>query len=552
MNSFKTLFKYEMKKQFPMFNKSNKKNIIGTIFSLLLTVVVAAATVYFLTVLTKTYAVIELNKIFAPKERAFEFANVFYLFSLVLITIFSMEKMRKSFVDESDKKIFLRMPIKQETLFLTRLLVLFITTLITSALFVFPISFVICRVVKVGAVFWINTIINFLLLPVIALLIASLLLLPYIKILDFLKNKYWLIFIVLSVLVVAVFALYAGFLNIIQEYLQTGMIKFFFNEAFISVMDGLEKFAYPSNCFAGILLGKNLFTSYLVLFLSAGIGFVGTFLITKVLFRHTLYSNELKKVVYTRKERLTAKKPIWALLKKEFILVFREPQMMFSYFVIAISMPFMVYACYTLFSSLIVNMIGITVELGLALSIVLVFSVLTNTFCATNITREGISLVKQKALPIKPEKLIGAKILLCSCVSVGAVILSVVMLMAFAGVGFINGLFVLTLGAMFSVAQILIATKMDLSHFRLSHTKAQNENLTSKTIVVIVLLGLFVAGVVGLSAIAMKLFTTGVLGFFVPTELANAIPVCLVLVYFGLSIVYYRSHLQHKLDNLSA
>jgi len=550
MNHFKTLFKYEVKKQFPMFNKSNNKNIVGTIFSLLLTVAIATATVYFLSVLTKNY--VNIGSGVYKVDRAYRFATIFYLFSIVLMTILCVEKMRKSFVDKSDKNVFLRMPIKQNVLFLTRLLVLLLTTLITSALLVFPISIVINNAVKMGGMFWFNTTINFLLLPTISLLIASLILLPYIKILDFLKNKFWLTFIVLSVLLVSLFAFYAVFLNVVQQYLQTGMIKFFFNEEFSNVLKRIAKYSYPANCFAGILMGKNTLYSYIILISGAFIGAVVTVALTQIMYKHTLYRNESKTLAYKRKGIYVANKPLLALVKKEFIMVFRQPEMMFSFFVIAISMPFMVYACYSLFETLILNMLGISVELGLALTIVLIFSVLTNTFCSTNITREGASLIKQKALPIKAEKLIGAKILLCSIVSVTAVLISVALLVVFAGVSLSNSLIIFILGALFSVAQILIATKMDLSHYKHSNSKTQNEHQASKTIAIIVLLGLAVATVVGVSAIFVQLFTEGMLGFRIPMELANAIPITIVLVYFGLAIVYYKNRIRHKLDDLTA
>ena len=550
MNHFKTLFKYEVKKQFPMFTKSGNRNIIGTIFSLLLTVVVAVATVYFLSVLTQNY--VNIGSSVYRVDRAYRFATIFYLFSILLMTILCVEKMRKSFVDKSDKNVFLRMPIKQNVLFLTRLLVLLLTILITSALLVFPISIIINNAVKMGGMFWLNTVINFLLLPTISLLIASLLLLPYIKILDFLKNKFWLTFIVLSVLLVSLFAFYAVFLNVVQQYLQTGMIKFFFNEEFSNILKTVTKYSYPANCFAGILLGKNLVYSYLIVGAVAVVGMAVTVALTQIMYKHTLYRNEAKTVVYKRKGIYVANKPLLALVKKEFIMVFRHPEMMFSFFVIAIAMPFMVYACYSLFETLILNMLGISVELGLAITIVLIFSVLTNTFCSTNITREGASLIKQKALPIKAEKLIGAKILLCSIVSVAAVLVSVVLLVVFAGVSLTNALIIFILGALFSVAQILIATKMDLSHYRHSNSKTQNEHQASKTIAIIVLLGLAVATVVGVSAIFVQLFTEGMLGFRIPMELANAIPITIVLVYFGLAIVYYKNRIQHKLDDLTA
>ena len=54
--------------------------------------------------------------------------------------------------------------------------------------------------------------------------------------------------------------------------------------------------------------------------------------------------------------------PLVSLMKKEFICIFREPKHLFAYFSIAASMPLMVYCCYTLFESLIYNMIGLEIN----------------------------------------------------------------------------------------------------------------------------------------------------------------------------------------------
>ena len=140
---------------------------------------------------------------------------------------------------------------------------------------------------------------------------------------------------------------------------------------------------------------------------------------------------------------------------KEFICVFRDKKHLFSYFSIATAMPVMVYCCYTLFESLISNAIGLNVDFSLALLVLLIFSILTNTFCATNITRDGLVALKAKMFPVKASTQLLAKVLFCAIVSCAAVVASVIALIV-AGLTVTDGLLCAGVAIIFSMAQLFI------------------------------------------------------------------------------------------------
>ena len=95
---------------------------------------------------------------------------------------------------------------------------------IFALLLIVPVNLIFYLVLKPTIMFWGYTLIVWLLMPMAAFLIATVFLVPYIKIIDFISNKYWLIFLILSAIVIGAFLLYSGLLSILQSLMETGSI----------------------------------------------------------------------------------------------------------------------------------------------------------------------------------------------------------------------------------------------------------------------------------------------------------------------------------------
>ena len=569
MKQFLILFKHEFRMQFPE-KKKDRVDVIGTALSLLMTLLILGVFVYLLSTIVQNYVTIKLYDeklgVIAsnPTARTVELLNVIYTVIIVALGAMMLEKMRSTLARQQDKVLFLRMPLQQQTIFLSKLATLLISNYLTAFILIVPINMIFYFSLKPQPIFWLYTIIIWLLLPMVSFLIASVLLVPYIKIVDFVSNKYLIMFVLFSGALVGAFLIYAEVLEIIQNLLETGSIKFLFNSEFISTLQLLMGITYPANCFAYIAVGKFLDIALGITISLAVIAVFVVYFVSKSLYYITLYKNESQKKVRRKVRALFRTTKFAALIRKEFISVFREPQNLFSYFAIATAMPVMVYSCYTLFESLIKNALGFNVSFALALIVILIFSILTNTFCATNVSRDGELALKVKMYPVRASKILFAKVFFCSIVSSLSVICSSALLyiakIYFNTDGQImvepKDLAIITvIGVVFSLSHIFVATRLDLNHAKVMASPQEIENESNKTIAKTVFLGIVLALIAGVSSLLVTVFAnTDVLeeyiGFAIAKEYAYYLPMIIVGAYFLFSLVYYFFLIERKYRRL--
>ena len=214
-------------------------------------------------------------------------------------------------------------------------------------------------------------------------------------------------------------------------------------------------------------------------------------------------------------------------------------------------MPVMVYCCYTMFESLILNAIGLRIDFSLALFIVLIFSVLTNTFCATNVTRDGVSALTSKIFPIRPSRLMLAKVVFCLLVSSLSVVISATLLILATSLTIWDGLVVGALAIVFSAAQIFIATRLDLNNARLASGALEAEKAANKTIAIVILWGMLLSAVAGIASLVVSMFSAEVQGNL-NAVLTYAIPSVVAIGYLAFAMLYYRRNIEESFYKLIA
>ncbi len=557
MNKFLVLFKHEMKMQFPLRPQKGKRvDLLGALLSVLMVIMISAVFVTILSSVVSNYALVKVNNVLDPIMRTKELLNVCYMALILVLTLAGLENMRRTLTEKKHSVLFLRIPVKQQTIFASKLLTLLISSYLLAFLLIGSVSLIFYLSVDLPATFWLTSFVVWLLMPVASFLFSTLLLVPYIKLIEFLGRRYLLMFVSVSAAVMGAFLLYSEFLETLRSLLETGSIKFLFNERFVNTLGDLLKWAYPARSYACIAMATELLPSLAIAVLIAPISALAVCLISHRLFVATLYKNESK----VRKAKISAKprklSPLISLIKKEFITIFREPKNLFSYFAIAASMPLMVYCCYSMFESLILNMIGMSVSFPLAVTVVLIFSILTNTFCANNVTRDGAAAMKAKMFPVKASTILLSKVLLCGIVSSLSVIASLTVLVATDSLGIVDALILTPMAIAFSTAQIFIATRMDLNGARLSSNLAQMKSASNRTIAKVVALGLLLALASGLLSLVAYIFAQGS-SLLVIAELglkrvhAYLLPYSISLVYLGSAVAYYGFKIEKSLDGLT-
>ncbi len=552
-SSFSTLCRYEFRKNKPSGRKGRRRDFVGNLLSLVITLAIAVALVFFLYTIAESYVEVKINKVRDPLSRSAELLNLMYTVVMAAMSVMCLERMRKTLSEKKDKEIFLRLPVKPETIFLSKMTVIMLKNYAMAFMLIVPANLVVYLTLKPSLLFWAYTAIVWLLMPMISMLIAALLIIPYIRVVDFVSRRYPLMFTIASAMLIGAFWLYSKLLSVVQSLLETGSIRFLFNEGFITSLQNMRLYTYPANMFTNIALGIDMLLPLIIVLAAVIVSLAVIYFITKGLFYATLYKNDRRNTSNDRKSRYKRHTPGSALIRKEFISVFRNPGHMFSYFAIATAMPVMVYCCYTLFESLVRNALGISLDFSLALFVVLVFGVLTNTFCATNITRDGLSALTAKIFPVRPYRIVLSKVIFCLAVSSAAVVASTAILTLSTSLSLKDGGIVTAFGIMFSAAQIFIATRMDLNHANVSSGPTEAERAASKTVAKVVFIGLVLATVTGLLSLVAAVFSSGdISGANMNYMVSYIIPAVIACGYLITAMSYYGRGIERSFANLVA
>ncbi len=550
MQNFFILFKHEFKEYFPGLRKgSNRRDLVGNGLSLLIILILTVAVIFLFLSVVKTYLSVELNRVSAPTQRALELLNVLYVIITILLTFFSLEKLRKIITEQKDKYILLRLPVKSSTIFIVKFMICYLLILLMGLILILPVNIIIFMVLQPSWRFFLGTILSIFFLPSIPFFLATILVVPYIKILDFFNHRRILTLLFYITIIGLGFYTYSFILNILRKLLETGSIKYLFNEDFVLFLQNVIKFAYPINIFASITMGNNLLISWLVLIVTIIVVVAITYFLSKIMFYHTLYKNSAQDEKI-RKRSIHEHSPLVSLLKKEFILTWRNNSNLFSYFAIALAMPLIVYCCFTLFQALLYNGLGLRLNFELGLLLTLIFIVLTNTYCSTNISRDGNAFLKTKAFPYKANKILFSKVLFCLIVSSISVIATTIMLGIVGNISILNVLVMLFLGILFSTAQILFATKLDLINAKLVLGQYETEVETSKTIAKLVFVGLVISLVLGIGLMAIKILLPSLMDNVLANTIAYLYVFIISIAYFVFAFFFYNYKLEEKYMNL--
>lgn len=535
--------------------KHKKPDIIGGFISLIITLGVIGIFGILIYSVAESYVTIKVDKISDPVARAEELLNAIYSIIIIALGIMCLEKMRSMLTRSTDRPIFLRLPVSGGTIFRAKFAALLLWVYSSAFMIIIPINAIFYFALGLGTEFIIGTAIVYLLLPMVAFLIATLLILPYIYFINFISTRYLIMFITLTAAVVSAFWVYSEILEVIRGLFETSSVKFIFTATLIDFLRGALKFTYPANALAAIALGKDGKTPIMIAVPFALAALISSLVVTRLLYKLTLYRDKDRKAKKSMRRIIVKRGLTRALMHKEFITVFREPKYLFSYFTIALAMPFMVYCCYTLFDTLIFNALGLRLEFALALIVLLVFSILTNTFCATNITRDGKSALKAKAFPIKAGKLLFSKVLFCSIISSLSVIASVVTLYITAGLSPKNSAVSAGIGLIFSLSQIFIATRMDLNRAIVGASDQEVAKVSNKTIAKTITVGLFFSVIIGFLTLFVSFFagaSPDILGGFeIKAEYAYLFPVVIAVFYFLTGLLYYSRKIDKAFRRLT-
>lgn len=506
-NLLSALLKKQRREGLASFRKGNF-NAVGFIFRVLLTLALVAVFVVFFGNFLEIYLGVMSGGATDPQERLYEVLSVAYAVVLLAMIVGGVAQINGALFGD-DIKIMSALPVGANTLFASKLITIYLRQAVFACVCVLAINLTAAAHLAQGAEYYAVTVLSCLLLPLLSVGIASVLALPLHAFKQLLKDRFVLTFIVIIAVTAALLALYAWVLGGVKALLFGDDLRYFFSQR---VMDGIAAFAaaaYPANLVAGLLTGRNVLVCALVmaavLIVCAALSAVFIRLILGRALRNENSGSTTSFRVRRRRLR-PAHTQLFALVKKEFLTIFRTPDYAFSYFAVALVVPLMVYFCISIGSSLAVRLIAVDCDFELAVFLTLLFGSLSNVFCTTNISRDGRMFYSVKAMPIAPGTVIFSKVLLCLFVTVLSQLLSAALLAATGYVSVPCALFLLAAGVLFGFAQICVATRVDFDHARFSSEPDGEIKESGNTVSTIMVAGLALSFIVGGAVVLARMY----------------------------------------------
>lgn len=521
--------------------KNKRKDIAGMIFNAVLLFVMVGAFVAVFMYLTKTYAVVKIGYITRTKDRIYEIYTVFYTIVLVLLAVMGIAKLNKNLISSGNLSL-LHLPITPFQIFISKMIIVYIELMLTSLVVTLPVAVLFAMQ---GYIMWwavLVSVVLAILLPFVALGVASLFTIPYYYVKKWLNKQFVVQLIVYIAIMAGAFFLYSLFLKLVQNLMETGQISFFFNEDFVNNLGKFCSTIYPVNFFSAIIVGDSVALNLLFVVLSSAVCGVVCFFLSKFVFslvrQNKLASRDEFSIVRAPRK---PKPVVVSLMDKEFKTVLRTPAYAFNYYAIVLSLPLMVVITTNLMFSMMKNLTVFNCDFEIVLCTVCMYSILLNSFCANNMSRDGKFYNLLKTYPISPKQVVFSKILFCSITSFISIVITGLTILFNGQLSILKTLAVVLICLILNFGIICLATRKDLN--TLKHSDA-TENSTSTNFLI------FWGLVFSIGLVILSLVMTIFLQTKLTLGLANIIT-CLVLfaisaIVCGLSVIYLLRKLDKK------
>lgn len=400
IKDFKLLFRRE---------KSLSKRILSTLLSIIFIGSFVAIEIILFSAI--------LNKIKDFSQAPEAFMTLFLLIISVLLIVFLIFQAKKLFFNEKDIEQLTSYPVSNSQLVLSKLLLLFLLHYATSILFIYPLFIAYGAMFKEGIMFYYKA----LFYPVVSFLfeggVALIFVYPVRLFLQFLKRYLALEFILAGVLLFVLAFLYSKVLDVFIKLVADNEVTSLFTSASIAKFTAFQKRAIPITFLVDTFaLGYgNRMLPYLCI--ACGIFLVGLS-ITIFTFNYVRSTaSQIKRKIKELNYKQVS--PMKALMRKEFILIAKDSDYIFSFTGLLLVQPFLLYLVLSVFNTIFnagaflyyVKMLPNFIPL-VDMLVIMMFTLSINQGANQYITMEKSTIKNIKTLPIDYKKQLLVKVLI--------------------------------------------------------------------------------------------------------------------------------------------
>lgn len=483
---------------------SRKKNSSAIARALLMLLLVGAMVAVFVFVFSRfidTYIAIKIDRVQDIPARQYEILSLGFFVLMVVFVLSGVASLSHELFENSDLNILITMPFHGTEIFLAKLTAVYLKQVVLALICVPTLNLTFLLVADAVTVYRIiGTFIVAVFIPIIPMAVASIIVLPFYYIKKVINSHYLLSFATMTILMGLFCWGYSYVFDLAQSLFTTGKITSLFNENVMDFIIGFTKYNYPANLFASLMLGRDIDKSLGILIGISVAAAVACFFLVRAIFIRVTHKNLSFRIPHSKKKHMHFYKTsrFSALLGKELLLVLRTPSYAYMYLTTAAVMPILAYYSAQMAQNMVAGLLGDSnLSFEICTFIVILYSMLTNTFCSTNISRDGYMCMTQKTLPFSPAKILGAKITFCAVVAELSVLIACIALGATGVERWQDCAITFVAGSLYAMAQIVMATKLDLMHPHFSRTQDGEIKESNGTVSIVIIMGLLTSFLIG-------------------------------------------------------
>ena len=390
--------------------KENKKRqIFSSIFMLL--VIVALITIE-----TFIFQVI-IGKIKTYYQAPIAFLTLFLFIISILMMIFSIIQARKLFFNKMDMEQLNVHPVSNGQIIASKLIFLFAMHYITTLMFTYPLF------ISYGLTFYKPTFFYYIALfyPVLSFIfevgVALILVYPIKLLADWLKKHLVIQFSASMILMLTLTFLYSKVLTVFIQLVASNNLTAIFTPDFIDKLLSMRKFFLPTRFLVELFIDGSARTMFPFILMALGVFSLG---LTTSIMSFRYFKNSVNSVSKLKKEyKLKLINPTKALVKKEFILLFKDSGYILSFTGLLVIQPFLAYmvisALNTIFTSgtfaYYLSMLPNFIPL-IDVLLIMLFTLIISQGANSYIAMENQNVRLMKILPISAHKQLFIKVII--------------------------------------------------------------------------------------------------------------------------------------------
>lgn len=445
-----------------MFRQDRKifSTVISVLFSILFVGIFVAIEVY----LFKSI----LGKIINIKNAPRTFLTIFLFATTILLIFADLFRAKKLFFDAKDIEQLSTHPVTNSQLIFSKLIFLFLSHVVTSLIFQFPLFVAYGMSIGKVAMYYFTA----LFYPVASFFfvggLALILLYPFWLLSSFLKRHFVIQFVVSIAVIVLLSVLYSVALDLFINLVANNDMLSLFSDQSIAKFMIFERYAMPVNFMVDLFVNKAYSALFPFLLISFGLFAIG--LAISVYAFHVVRNISLNDTKITKEHPFKTTSVIKALIKKEFTIIAKNSDYIYSFTGLLIVQPLLL--------QLVVKSINAVLGAGTIMFytalvpglvifvdvlIVMLFSAIINQGANSYISMESSTIKVIKTIPVSYKTQLAIKVAIPYILSLISMAISLVVLMATQTIAWSYGLLTIVLTAVFVFIFELISLQEELN-----------------------------------------------------------------------------------------